>query len=55
MGHFQQYHNTLCFSSKFYVSIVFIFSWDRCKSQEKIKTMFMQNFGEYYGIFESGL
>ena len=35
-----------------------IFSWDHGKSQEKMKTMFTQNFGgtnkEYYSIFESG-
>ena len=30
---------------KFCISIVFGFSWDDCKSQEKLKTMFMQNFG----------
>ena len=41
------------------ISIASIFSWDRSKSQEKMETIFMQNFGEtnkeYYGIFESGL
>ena len=35
----------------------FVFSWDRCKSQEKTKTMLMQNFGGtnkgYYGIFDT--
>ena len=30
---------------KFCTSIVFIFSWDDSKSQEKMKAMFMQNFG----------
>ena len=44
---------------KFCIRIAFIFSWVHSKSQEKMKTMFMQNFGgtkkEYYGIFESGL
>ena len=24
--------------------VVFIFSWDHCKSQQKMETMFMQNF-----------
>ena len=33
------------FSPKFCTSIVFIFSWDHCKSQEKMETIFMQNFG----------
>ena len=37
----------------------FYFLLDQGKSQEKMETMFMQNFGgtnkEYYGIFESGL
>ena len=32
-------------SPKFCISIVFIFSWDRCKSQETLETMLMQNFG----------
>ena len=49
---------------KFCISIAFIFSWDHSKSQEKMETVFIQNFGgqtnkqtnkEYYGIFESGL
>ena len=44
---------------KFCISIVPNFSWDDCKSQEKLKTMLMQNFGgttkKYYGIFENGL
>ena len=44
---------------KFCISIAFIFSWDHSKSQEKMETMFIQNFGgtnkEYYLIFESGL
>ena len=30
---------------KFYIGIVFVFSWDHCKSQEKLETMLMQNFG----------
>ena len=59
IGHFQKYHNTLCLSLQILKSIAFIFPWDHSKSQEKMETMFMQNFGgtnkEYYGIFESGL
>ena len=43
---------------KFCIRIVSSFSWDHCKSQEKIKTMFIQNLGwsnkEYYGIFDGG-
>ena len=39
------------------ISTVFGFSWDHCKSREKIKTMPMQNFGgtnkEYCGIFDT--
>ena len=27
------------------MTIVFSFSWNDCKSQEKLKTMIMQNFG----------
>ena len=45
--------------SKFYISVAFIFSWDHNKSQEKMETMLLQNFGgtnkEYYGIFWSDL
>ena len=41
------------------ISIVFSLFWDHSKSQERINTILMQNFGgtnrEYYGIFESGL
>ena len=33
------------FPKKFCISIVFIFSWDHCTSQEKLKTMLMQTFG----------
>ena len=44
-GHFGKYHNTLCLSSKFCISVVFVFSWDHCKSQEKLETMLMQNLG----------
>lgn len=43
----------------FYIGIAFIFSRDHGKSQEKMETMCMQNFGqtnkEYYGMYESGL
>ena len=31
---------------KFYISIVFNFSWDGCNTQEKWKTKVMQTFGE---------
>ena len=49
------YHNALCLSpKKFYISIVFSFSWGHFNSQEKLKTMLMQNFGvtkkEHYGM-----
>ena len=38
MGHIQKYHNTLCLSSIIY--------YKHClESQEKLKTMLMQNFG----------
>ena len=40
-----KYHNNLCLSPKFCISIVFVFSWDHCKSQEKLETMLMQNLG----------
>ena len=30
---------------KFCISIVFVLSWDHCKSQEKLETMLMQNLG----------
>ena len=39
---------------KFCISIVFSFSWGHFNSQEKLKTMLMQNFGvtnkEHYGM-----
>ena len=39
---------------KFCISIVFSFYWSHFNSQEKLKTMLMQNFGvtnkEYYGM-----
>ena len=31
---------------KFCISIVFVFFWDHCKSQEKLETMLTQNLGE---------
>ena len=37
-------HETLS-DAKFCISIVFVFSWDYCKSQEKLETMLMQNVG----------
>ena len=43
-GHFGKYHNSLCLSPQC-MSIVFVFSWDDCKSQEKLETMHMQNLG----------
>ena len=47
IGHFRKYRNTLCSPLlHFCISIVFVFSWDRCKSQEKLETMLMQNLGE---------
>ena len=44
IGSYRKYHNTLFICpSKFCISIVFVFSWDHCKSQEKLETMLMQN------------
>ena len=46
IGHFGKYHNTLCLSPpNFCISIVFVFSWGLCNSQEKLETMLMQNLG----------
>ena len=45
IGNFGKYHNTLLFPRKFCINIVFVFSWDHCKSQEKVETMLMQNVG----------
>ena len=45
IGHFGKYHNTLCFSPQIFISIVFVFSWNHCKSQGKLQTMLMQNLG----------
>ena len=43
--HFHISHNTLCLPPKFCISIVFNFSRDNYKSQGKLKTMLIQNFG----------
>ena len=44
--HFRKYHDNLFVPPKtFCMTIVFSFSWNDCKSQEKLKTMVMQNFG----------
>ena len=45
IDHFGKYHNTLCLPPKFCISIVFVFSWDHCKSQAKLETILMQNLG----------
>ena len=45
IGHFGKYHNTLCFSPQILLGIVFVFSWDYSVSQEKLKTILMQNLG----------
>ena len=45
IDHLQKYHSTLCLSSEFCISIIFIFCWDLCKSQEKLETVLMKNFG----------
>ena len=45
IGHFRKYHSTLCLAPKFFISIVFVFSSDHCKLQEKLETMFTQNLG----------
>ena len=55
--HSRKYHNIPWYSllaAKLYISIVFSFAWGHFNSQEKLKTMRMQNFGvtnkEYYGM-----
>jgi len=45
LGHYQKHHNTPRLSPKTLHEHRFIFSPDHCKSQEQMKTMFMQNFG----------
>ena len=61
IAHFGKYHNTLCLSPKILHTPPFFFSWDHCKSQEKLEKMLMQNLGggggretnkEHYGISE---
>ena len=66
---FSKFHNNRPFSKipqyslfvppKFCINIVSIFSLDLLWSQEKIKAILLQNFGEtnkeYYGVFESDL
>ena len=58
LDHSWKYHNTpimpyVC-HPKFCINIVFSFSWGHFNSQEKLKTMLMQNFGvtikEHYGM-----
>ena len=48
------YHNALCLSPQFCISIVFSFYWGHFNFQEKLKTMLMQNFAvtnkEHYGM-----
>ena len=48
----------LVYPLKFYITIiVFDFSWDDCKTQEKLEKMVMQNFGvnkRHYGLCEKG-
>ena len=40
----------LVYPPKFCISIVFKFSWEDCKYQEKLETMLMQNFFEGKGV-----
>ena len=42
--HFRKYHNYLFVPPQFRITIVFSFSWDDSKSQEKLKTMVMSIF-----------
>ena len=62
--HSRKYHNiplcSLFISPEFCISIVYSFSWRRIfSSQEKLKTMLMQNFGvankEHYGMVFSAM
>ena len=58
IDHYRKYHNipqySLLATPKFCISIVFSFSWGHFNSQEKLKTMLMQNLGvtnkEYYSM-----
>ena len=45
IGHFGKYHNTLCLSPTFCISIVSSFSWNLQWSQEKTKAILIQNLG----------
>ena len=49
IDHFRKYHNilksSLFVTPKFCTNIVFSFSWELKWPQDKLKTMFMQNFG----------
>ena len=45
VGHFGNTIILFVCPPRFCMSIVFVFSWDHCKSQEKLKTMLMQNLG----------
>ena len=45
IGHFGKYHNTLSLYPQILHKHGFVFSWDHCKSQEKLETMLMQNLG----------
>ena len=60
--HLKKYHNNLVAPpppppKKFGIVIVFSFSWDDCKSQNKLKTIVIQTFfwggggGVFFGIF----
>ena len=46
IGHFGKYHNILCLSPKFSISIVSSFSWNLQWSQEKTKAILIQIWGE---------
>ena len=45
LGHFGNTIILFVYPPKFCISIVFVFSWGHCKSQEKLETMLMQNLG----------
>ena len=38
-------NNAPCLPAQFCITIVFDFFWDECNTQEKLKTMVMQNLG----------
>ena len=56
-GHSGKYHNALCLSPYFCISIVSNFSWDLQWSQEKEKRKLIAKFWgtnkQYYGIFRN--